>query len=68
MIWTVIYDDRTVGEVMTNYNDYSTAFAQAEEPGHNIVAILKGRHASVCRFTQPKQSKGAQLEFEYRAP
>ena len=67
MIWTVIYDDYTVGEVMTNYNSYDLAFEQASEPGHKIVAILKGRHASHCRF--PNQDhKGAQQVFEHWAP
>lgn len=51
MIWTVIYDDRTVGEVVTALNDYEQAYTAAPIlPGQSIIAILKGRHASVCRF------------------
>jgi hypothetical protein len=65
MIWTVIYDDHTVGIVMTDVNNYDLAFEQAREPGHEIVAILKGRHASHCRFPN---HKGAQQVFEHWAP
>jgi len=69
MIWTVIYDDRTAGEIMTELNDYRQAYMLAREPGHSVIAILKGRHVSHCRFFE---QEGAQLEFEWpphkRAP
>jgi len=58
MVWTVIYSDKSVKEIVTNSNSYTEAHrvARSEAPstpmaGRNpdVFAIIRGNHREVVR-------------------
>lgn len=52
MTWTVIYNDKTLKQVLTMLNDYSEAFERATSlsDGKEVFAIIKGNHTSTVKF------------------
>ena len=52
MVWTVIYNDKTLKQVLTMLNDYSEAFERATSlsNGREVFAIIKGNHVSTVKF------------------
>ena len=58
MVWTVIYSNETVREVLTDGNSYEEAFLAAsgskvcQDGEMTVYAIIKGHHKDTIRFRQ----------------